>query len=93
VLTLQVIDAFMVYALLTAAVQVSATECRRRTNIFGHHAFHIVTMNGNCDSCLQFLYMLCVGTFPFNSFLSGFFCSVGFFVLSGDRSTALLRLA
>ncbi|EIE25632.1 hypothetical protein COCSUDRAFT_83639 [Coccomyxa subellipsoidea C-169] len=49
-LRIKVIDAFMVYALLTAAV--------------------------------QFVYMLCVGTFPFNSFLSGFFCSIGFFVLT-----------
>lgn len=49
-LRIKVIDAFIVYALLTAAI--------------------------------QFLYMLCVGTFPFNSFLSGFFCSLGFFVLS-----------
>lgn len=27
--------------------------------------------------------MLLVGSFPFNSFLAGLFCSVGFFVLTG----------
>lgn len=29
--------------------------------------------------------MVLVGTFPFNSFLAGFFCSLGFFVLTGAR--------
>lgn len=33
---------------------------------------------------VQFAYVLLVGTFPFNSFLSGFFCSIGFFVLTGE---------
>lgn len=46
---LKIIDAFIVYALLTCAS--------------------------------QFLYVFFVGSFPFNSFLSGFFCSLGFFVL------------
>lgn len=32
---------------------------------------------------MQFLYVFFVGSFPFNSFLSGFFCSLGFFVLMG----------
>lgn len=32
---------------------------------------------------VQFLYCLLVGTFPFNSFLSGFISSVGSFVLAG----------
>ena len=32
---------------------------------------------------LQFLYCLLVGTFPFNSFLAGFVCTVGVFVLAG----------
>ncbi|XP_045106433.1 dolichyl-diphosphooligosaccharide--protein glycosyltransferase subunit DAD1-like [Portunus trituberculatus] len=30
---------------------------------------------------LQFVYCCLVGTFPFNSFLSGFICTVGCFVL------------
>ena len=33
---------------------------------------------------LQFIYMLLVGTFPFNSFLAGFLCCCGFFVLTGS---------
>ncbi len=32
---------------------------------------------------VQFLYMLLVGSFPYNSFLSGFISCVGTFVLSG----------
>lgn len=32
---------------------------------------------------LQFVYCILVGTFPFNSFLSGFVCTVGVFVLAG----------
>ncbi|KAF8055759.1 DAD1 [Scenedesmus sp. PABB004] len=52
---LKIIDAFLVYALATAAV--------------------------------QFVYMLLVGTFPFNSFLAGLLCSLAFFSL-----TASLRM-
>ena len=33
---------------------------------------------------LQFIYCALVGTFPFNSFLSGFVCTVGVFVLAGE---------
>ena len=32
---------------------------------------------------LQFVYVILAGTFPFNSFLSGFIASVGAFVLAG----------
>ena len=32
---------------------------------------------------VQFLYCLLVGTFPFNSFLSGFISCVGSFILAG----------
>lgn len=32
----------------------------------------------------QFLYCLLVGTFPFNSFLSGFISCVGSFILAGE---------
>ncbi|KAK2079087.1 hypothetical protein QBZ16_002777 [Prototheca wickerhamii] len=31
---------------------------------------------------LKFVYCLLVGSFPFNAFLAGFFCSVGAFVLT-----------
>lgn len=34
---------------------------------------------------IQFLYCLLVGTFPFNSFLSGFISCVGSFVLGGTQ--------
>ncbi len=33
---------------------------------------------------MQFAYLLLVGSFPFNSFLAGFFSCVGFFVLTGE---------
>ncbi len=35
---------------------------------------------------VQFVYCCLVGTFPFNSFLSGFISCVGSFVLAGDSS-------
>ena len=35
---------------------------------------------------LQFVYLLLVGSFPFNSFLAGFFSCVGFFVLTGEQT-------
>lgn len=37
---------------------------------------------------LQFVYAKLVGTFPFNSFLAGFFCCVGAFVVSGGGRQA-----
>lgn len=50
---LKVVDAYLLYILLTGA--------------------------------LQFLYCLLVGTFPFNSFLSGFISCVGSFILAGKK--------
>lgn len=38
---------------------------------------------------IQFAYMLLVGTFPFNSFLSGFISTLGCFVLTGTLQTFL----
>ena len=35
----------------------------------------------------QFIYMLLVGTFPYNTFLSGFIGSVGTFILAGNSHT------
>ncbi|VDN50778.1 unnamed protein product [Dracunculus medinensis] len=33
---------------------------------------------------IQFIYCVCIGTFPFNSFLSGFISTVGCFVLAAS---------
>lgn len=38
---------------------------------------------------VQFLYCSLVGTFPFNSFLAGFGCALGAFVLGGPRRLCL----
>lgn len=41
-----------------------------------------------------FAYMMLFGTFPFNAFLSAFFCAIGMFVLTGETrlsSLAVLR--
>eukprot|EP00871_Galdieria_phlegrea_P003895 jgi/Galph1/4506/GphlegSOOS_G3208.1 len=35
-----------------------------------------------CTAALQFAYVCCVGTFPFNAFLAGFFSCMGVFVLT-----------
>lgn len=40
---------------------------------------------------VQFAYCLLVGTFPFNSFLSGFISTVGSFVLGGKLCFFLFR--
>lgn len=40
---------------------------------------------------LQFLYCLLVGTFPFNSFLSGFISCVGSFILAGTLFSPPVR--
>ncbi len=37
----------------------------------------------------QFAYMLIVGTFPYNAFLSGFIASVGSFILAGKFYVAV----
>ena len=42
---------------------------------------------------LQFLYCLLVGTFPFNSFLSGFISCVGSFILAGSVAMFNFHLA
>lgn len=34
---------------------------------------------------IQLIYCLIVGTFPFNAFLSGFFVSIGSFVITGKE--------
>jgi len=57
---LKVVDAYLLYVLLTGA--------------------------------LQFLYCLLVGTFPFNSFLSGFISCVGCFILAGEEEESELLL-
>lgn len=54
---LKLIDAYLVYVLLTGIV--------------------------------QFAYCLLVGTFPFNSFLSGFISTVGCFVLAGMNKNSI----
>ena len=36
-----------------------------------------------CVAALQAAYCFLVGTYPFNAFLSGFFCSLGCCVISG----------
>ena len=38
---------------------------------------------------VQFVYCLLVGTFPFNSFLSGFISCVGSFILAGKTGNSL----
>ncbi len=36
------------------------------------------------SAVVQVVYMVMVGTFPFNSFLSGFLCQLGLFALAGE---------
>ena len=41
---------------------------------------------------IQFVYCLLVGTFPFNSFLSGFISTVGSFILAGKYLFSFLNM-
>jgi hypothetical protein len=44
---------------------------------------NISAQRSSINISVQFVYMLLVGTYPFNSFLAGFLCCGGFFVLTG----------
>lgn len=56
-----------------------------RTFAAGKRRRHVMLRTA-FPSCPQFLYMLLVGTFPFNSFLAGILCSLSFFSLTGERA-------
>ena len=84
------LDLFILYALATAATQV-----RSPSSVCGNNT----TTHGRCTPCLafhvdpcslrlgparpQFVYVLLVGTFPFNSVLAGMLSSLGFLTLTG----------
>jgi len=61
------------------------TQTPKRLKIVDSYLFYIL-MTG----ILQFVYCCIVGTFPFNSFLSGFISCVGSFVLAGKLIIKLL---
>ena len=42
---------------------------------------------------IQFAYCGLVGTFPFNSFLSGFISTVGCFVLGGNKHSSCVQFS
>ncbi|VDM61151.1 unnamed protein product [Angiostrongylus costaricensis] len=71
---LKIIDAYMLYILLTGIAQFSNVEVIR----IGSESIKIV---------FQFLYCVLVGTFPFNSFLSGFISTITSFVLASCLRT------
>ena len=79
---LLMVDSLIVFSLFSAVIQVSDEDW-----------FNTVT---NLNLMLRLLcvfqavYMILVGTFPFNSFLSGFFCHIGLFALAGMRRTTFL---
>lgn len=54
------------------------TNTPKRLKIIDAYLFYIVL-----TGVIQFVYCMLVGTFPFNSFLSGFISSVGSFILAG----------
>ena len=74
-LFVQVLDCFLVYAVLTGAVQASIS-CQR-----GLLRCRLSCLINNV--CLQFAYAFLLGSFPFNSFLAGMASCIGFFVLTG----------
>ena len=97
---LKLLDAFSVCALLTAVLQVRTRAIDRPAGptsaaappplVAAAHAACRVALNAAVPlrHPLQFVYAKLVGTFPFNSFLAGFFCCVGAFVVSGGGRQA-----
>jgi hypothetical protein len=79
----QVLDAFLVYAIATAAVQVGKGPFSQRGSA---KRGRTPSRRERALACRpsQFVYMLVVGTFPFNAFLAGFLSCVGFFALTGE---------
>ena len=43
-----------------------------------------------CVAILQAAYCFLVGTYPFNAFLAGFFCSLGCCVISGNARNIII---
>ncbi|XP_006013525.1 dolichyl-diphosphooligosaccharide--protein glycosyltransferase subunit DAD1 [Latimeria chalumnae] len=66
-----------VLAVVSRFVEEYLSSTPHRLKLVDSYLFYILLTGG-----LQFLYCLLVGTFPFNSFLSGFISCVGSFVLA-----------
>lgn len=70
---LLMVDAFILYSISTAIIQV-------RFELIPLHSTELTSFMKK-----KAVYMVLVGTFPFNSFLSGFFCHIGLFALGGKQ--------
>lgn len=57
------------------------TSTPKRLKIIDSYLFYILL-----TGVIQFVYCAMVGTFPFNSFLSGFISCVGSFVIAGKTT-------
>lgn len=58
-----------------------STKTPKKLKIIDAYLFYILL-----TGVVQFVYCLLVGTFPFNSFLSGFISCVSSFVLAGNNN-------
>lgn len=67
-------------------LQAYSAETDKRTKIIDLYMACILL-----TGIVQFVYCALVGTFPFNSFLSGFLCTVAMFVLTGASPRAAPR--
>jgi hypothetical protein len=79
----QILDAFLIYSLATAAVQVRR-GAQRMQSACASLCCHTRCCTPPTLLLAQFTYMLLVGTFPFNAFLAGFLSSLGFFALTSE---------
>ena len=70
---------------LTKLYEEYNTKTPKRLKIVDGYLLYILL-----TGVIQFLYCCLVGTFPFNSFLSGFISSVGSFILAGMLSIMIL---
>lgn len=77
---LKYVDAFLLYTLTTAVTQVNICILLG----IGEHNYY--TRKSKCTIVFKVTYVLMVGTFPFNSFLSSFFCQLALFTIGGQKS-------
>lgn len=79
--TLRVVMSASVVSVISRFLEEYLSSTPQRLKLLDAYLLYILL-----TGALQFGYCLLVGTFPFNSFLSGFISCVGSFILAGNGS-------
>jgi len=66
----------------TVETKQSKTTCLLKSMMVSVQVLDIFILSAIATALLQFVYSLLVGSFPFNAFLAGIFCSAGTAVLT-----------